>query len=459
VHEHWVLAPSIPFRSIHRLIQSVVSQLRFSFYQHGPVRTDFSGGQITSDAGLLPLRAFDERRRYTARLAEGFQDGRDPERIEHSLLELLRYRLYAIVAGYEDCNDAQLLRHDPIFQILADREWEQALSSQPTLSRWENAVRGRELVGLNDFLLDSFCSLYGRQVKRRGEIILDLDSTDDPTHGQQQLSLFNGHYGHTMYHPLLLWERSTGALLGVRLRRGNCVSYNRAVPFLRRLLRRLLAAFPRVRIFLRADAGFAVPSLYELLEEHGVHYVIRFTSHQFLRQRLARVEQRIRRRHQRSGQEQRFFTSLRHQAKVWSKARRLCVEVHCPDERLPVRFLITNLNWPAAEVCAFYNRRAECENRIDELKNGFSADRLSCHRFLSNALRLLLHAAAYNLVNAFRHSLPKAWRSLEIGSLRLRLFKLGARVRRTARCLWVHFASGWPHQIAFLKAARRFSSP
>ncbi len=450
--------PSIPFRSIHHLIQNVLSQLTFSFYSHHPIRANFSGGQITSDAGLLPLRAWDESHQYSSRLARCFQDDRAPEHIEHTLAELLRYRLYSIIAGYEDCNDAQLLRHDPIFQMIADRELQQPLGSQPTLSRWENAVSPRELVRINAFLLDSFLSLYRSQVKRRGEILLDLDSTDDPTHGQQQLSMFNGHYGQTMYHPLLLWDRHTGALLRARLRRGNCVSYNRVAPFLRPVLQRLRTTFPQVRILLRADAGFAVPGLYELLEQYNVEYAIRFTSHDFLRKRLAKLEQRIHQRYERTGQEQRFFTSLMHKAKVWSKARRLCVEIHCPDERLPVRFIITNRTLPASAVCAFYNGRGECENHIDELKNGFSADRLSCHRFLANALRLLLHGAAYNLINAFRRCLPSQWRSTEISTLRLHFFKLGARVRRTARCIWVHFASGWPYQAAFLQAARRYSS-
>jgi hypothetical protein len=440
------------------LIQTVLSQLTFSFYSHRPIRADFAGGQITSDAGLLPLRAWDESHSYTSRLARCFDDDRDPERVEHSLLELLRYRLYSIVAGYEDCNDAQLLRHDPIFQMIADRKLQQPLGSQPTLSRWENSVRGRELVRLNAFLLDSFLSLYRAQVKRQGEIVLDLDSTDDPTYGHQQLSMFNGHYGQTMYHPLLLWERNTGALLRARLRRGNCVSFNRVVSFLRPVLQRLRAIFPKVRIRLRADAGFAVPGLYELLEEYNVEYTIRFQSLDFLRKRLAKLEQRIRQRYERTGQEQRFFTSLQHKAKVWSKPRRLCVEVHCPDDRLPVRFIITNLSLPPAQVSAFYNGRAECENRIDELKNGFCADRLSCHRFLANALRLLLHGATYNLINAFRRCLPKTWQAAEISTLRLHFFKLGARVRRTARCLWVHFASGWPYQNKFLQAARRFNS-
>jgi hypothetical protein len=440
------------------LIQTVLSQLTFSFYSHRPIRADFSGGQITSDAGLLPLRAWDESHGYTSRLIRCFDDDRDPERTQHSLLELLRYRLYSIVAGYEDCNDAQLLRHDPIFQMIADRELQQPLGSQPTLSRWENSVRGRELVRLNTFLLDSFLSLYRAQVKRQGEILLDLDSTDDPTYGQQQLSMFNGHYGQTMYHPLLLWERNTGALLRARLRRGNCVSYNRVVPFLRPVLQRLRTVFPKVRIRLRADAGFAVPGLYELLEEYNVEYAIRFPSYDFLRKRLVPLEQRIRQRYERTGQEQWFYTSLRHKAKVWSQPRRLCVEIHSPDERLPVRFIITNLSLSPAEVSTFYNGRAECENRIDELKNGFSADRLSCHRFLANALRLLLHGAAYNLINAFRRCLPKTWQAAEISTLRLHFFKLGARVRRTARCLWIHFARGWPYQNQFLQAVRRFNS-
>ena len=440
------------------MIQTVLSQLAFTFYSRRLIRADFSGGQITSDAGLLPLRAWDESHGYTSRLARCFDDERDPERVEHSLLELLRYRLYSIIAGYQDCNDAQLLRHDPIFQMIADRELQEPLGSQPTLSRWENSVRGRELVALNTFLLDSFLSLYRAQVNRQEEILLDLDSTDDPTYGQQQLSMFNGHFGQTMYHPLLLWERNTRALLGTRLRRGNCVSYNRVVPFLRPVLQRLRAAFPKIRIRLRADAGFAVPGLYELLEEHNVEYAIRFPSHDFLRKRLAPLEKRIRQRHERTGQEQWFYTSLLHKAKVWSQPRRLCVEIHSPDERLPVRFIITNLSLSPAEVSSFYNGRAECENRIDELKNGFSADRLSCHRFLANALRLLLHGAAYNLINAFRRCLPKNWQTAEISSLRLHFFKLGARVRRTARCLWVHLASGWPYQSQFLQATRRFSS-
>ena len=198
--------PSIPFRSIHRLIQSVLPQLSFSFYRHQAIRADFSGGQITSDAGLLPLRAFDQRHHLTSDLAQLLSDPRQDDRVQHDSLALLRQRLYQIVAGYEDANDADRLRHDPLLQIVADQKLGQALGSQPTLSRWENAPCARELVRLSDTWCAQFIRLCGEQVRQRSEILLDLDSTDDPTHGQQQLSFFNGAYGQHMYHPMLIFD-------------------------------------------------------------------------------------------------------------------------------------------------------------------------------------------------------------------------------------------------------------
>jgi hypothetical protein len=171
-----------------------IPQLSFSFYRHRPIRADFSGGQITSDAGLLPLRAFDHRYGLTRGLAQRVCDPREEERVRHSVSSLFRQRLYQIIAGYEDANDADRLRHDPAFQILADQPLGEPLGSQPTLSRWENSPSPRDLLKLQDALLDWFVKICGKQVRKRGEILLDVDSTDDPTYGQQQLSFFNGGY-------------------------------------------------------------------------------------------------------------------------------------------------------------------------------------------------------------------------------------------------------------------------
>jgi len=435
-----------------------IPQLLFSFYRHRPIHADFSGGQITSDAGLLPLRAFDERHQLTRDLTETLSDPRQDDRVRHDSLALLRQRIYQIVAGYEDANDADRLRHDPLLQIIADQKLGEALGSQPTLSRWENAPAGRDLVRLNDALLQQFIRLCGKQVRKRGEILLDIDSTDDPTHGQQQFSFFNGGYGQHMYHPMLIFERHTGCLLAARLRAGNASSHARIVPLLLRLVPRLQAAFPKVKIQLRGDAGFALPLLYEFCEFFGIQYTLGIAANSVFRRRAEPRQKRLQRRYRRTQLPQRSFSSFRHRARSWSHQRRICYKAEHTAVGTNLRFVITNCPGRASQVFAFYNDRGECENRIEEFKNGFRADRLSCHRFLANAFRLLLHGFAYNLVNLFRLQLPQPWRSAQIETLRAQLFKIGARVRQTARCVRFHLASGWPFQNLFRAATFAINS-
>ena len=427
-----------------------IPQLSFSFYRHRPIRADFSGGQISSDAGLLPLRAFDQRHGLTRDLAKCLTDFREEERTRHSVLSLFRQRLYQIIAGYEDANDADRLRHDPAFQILADQPLGTPLGSQPTLSRWENSPAPRDLLHLQDALLDWFVKICGEQVRKRGEILLDVDSTDDPTHGQQQLSFFNGGYDQYMYHPLLIFERYTGCLLAARLRRGTAASHARIIPLLLRIVPRLQREFPKVRIKLRADAGFALPLLYEFCEFFGISYVIGVFANSRLQGKAQRLERRLARRYRRTGKPQRSFSSFRYRAYSWSHQRRVCYKAEHTAAGTNLRFLVSNLKGRSASVFSFYNDRGECENRIEEFKNGFAADRLSCHRFRANAFRLLLHSLAYNLVNLFRLQLPSSLRSAQIETLRIQLFKIGARIRETARCIRIHLASGWPFQDLFL---------
>ena len=430
-----------------------IPQLSFSFYRHRAIRADFSGGQITSDAGLLPLRAFDQRHGLTRDLSKWLHDPREDERVRHSVLSLFRQRLYQIIAGYEDTNDADRLRHDPAFQILADQPLGEPLGSQPTFSRWENSPSPRDLFHLQDALLDWFVKICGAQVRKRGEILLDVDSTDDPTHGQQQLSFFNGGYDQHMYHPLLIFERHTGCLLAARLRPGRVVSHARIIPLLLRIVPRLQREFPKARIKLRADAGFATPLLYEFCEFFGLQYAIGIGSNSRLHGKAQRLERRLARRYRRTGAPQRSFSSFLYRAHPWSHQRRICYKAEHAEAGSNLRFLVTNLSGRSGAVFSFYNDRGECENRIEEFKNGFAADRLSCHRFRANAFRLLLHSFAYNLVNLFRLQLPLSMRSAQIETLRMRLFKIGARIRTTARCVRIHLASGWPFQDLFRAAS------
>lgn len=440
------------------MIQDVLSQLSFSFYRHQSIRADFSGGQITSDAGLLPLRAFDERHGLSRDWAALLRDGRQEDRVRHDSRALLRQRLYQIVAGYEDANDADRLRHDPLLQIVADEKLGDALGSQPTLSRWENSTCARDLVRLSDLWCQQFIRLCGHQVRERGEILLDLDSTDDPTYGQQQLSFFNGAYGQHMYHPMLIFERHTGCLLAARLRPGNASSHARIVPMLLRLVPRLQAAFPKVTIQLRGDAGFALPLLYKFCEFFDIEYAIGIPANCVFQQRAEPLQKQLKQRYRRTQVRQRAFSSFRHRARSWPRQRRICYKAEHSAAGINLRFVVTNCAGRASQVFAFYNDRGECENRIEEFKNGFRADRLSCHRFLANAFRLLLHGAAYNLVNFFRHQLPSPWRSAQIETLRAQLFKIGARVRQTARCIRIHLATGWPFQDLFRSVALAVNS-
>ena len=432
---------------------SRISQLLFSFYRHRPIRADFSGGQISSDAGLLPLPAFDQRYGLPGGLAERVPDSRQQERVRHSGLLLFRQQIYQIIAGYEDANDADRLRYDPAFQILAEQPLGEALGSQPTLSRWENSPSPRNLLKLQDALLDWFVKICREQVRKQAEILLDVDSTDDPTHGQQQLSFFNGGYGQHMYHPLLIFERHTGCLLGARLRPGRVVSLARIIPLLLRIVPRLRREFPKVRIKLRADAGFATPLLYEFCEFFGIQYAIGIGNNSRLQGKGQRLQHRLARRYRRTGQPQRSFSSFRYRAQPWSHQRHLCYKAEHSAAGSNLRFLVTNLPGRSRSVFSFYNDRGECENRIEEFKNGFAADRLSCHRFRANAFRLLLHSFAPNLVNLFRLQLPWSMRSAQIETLRTRLFKIGARIRQSSRCIRIHLASGWPFQDLFQAAS------
>jgi len=221
---------------------------------------------------------------------------------------------------------------------------------------------------------------------------------------------------------------------------------------------RLEQAFPGVKIKLLGDAGFALPLLYQFCEFFGIQYVLGIPANSVFQRRAEPLQKRLKRRYRHSELPQHSFSSFRHRARSWSHQRRICYKAEHTVAGTNLRFLITNAPGRASEIFAFYNDRGECENRIEEFKNGFRADRLSCHRFLANAFRLLLHGFAYNLVNLFRLHLPPTWRSAQIETLRARLFKLGALVRQTARCLRVHLATGWPWQSLFRELAWAFNT-
>lgn len=441
------------------MTECIESQLPFSFYRPQPLRARFDGGQMTSDAGLLLLREFDQRHGLTSALAAALADARDPDRVEHSLEVLLCQRLYQIVAGYEDTNDADRLRQDALFQLLAERAPGELLASQPTFSRLENRFTWRDWAAMNRGLLAGFAQLCRGRVAAAGEIVLDIDSSADPTYGQQEFSFYNGHYDRRVYHPLLVFERHSGYLLAAHLRRGEVASSRGCVAVLRRVVRFLRRLFPGRPIRLVGDAGFAVPRLYDFCERWGMEYTCGIGGMALFQRRSQRLAEKAERRWLRTRQRQLLYTSFRHRGYRWRhRSRRICVKAEHGAGGCTLRFVITNRGGTAEQVFTFYQGRGECENRIEELKNGFAADRLSCHRFLANAFRLLLHASAYNLVVLFRHRLPEPLRHAQIETLRIRLFKLGALITRSVRRVLVRCASGWPFQTLWQNAYQAVAS-
>ena len=265
--------------------------------------------------------------------------------------------------------------------------------------------------------------------------MLDLDSTDDPTHGQQQLSFFNGAYDQHLYHPMLIFERATPDACW---RRG-CARKTPPVmpascPCCCAWCRVCRSAFPGVKIQLRGDAGLALPLLYQFCEFFGIQYAFGIPANCVFQQRAEPRQKQLKRRYRHTQLPQRSFSSFRHRARSWPRQRRICYKAENTAVGTNLRFVITNCPGRASEVFAFYNDRGECENRIEEFKNGFRANRLSCHRFLANAFRLFFPPPPLM-------QLPQPWRSAQIETLRAQLFKIGARVRQTARCVRFHLAS------------------
>jgi hypothetical protein len=432
------------------MTECITKQLTFSFIKRQKVTVDFKGGEITSDAGLLLVRQADNALQLIKGVARSITDRRDNRYTAHDLETLIRQRTYQIVAGYEDCNDANVVRKDPALKTACGRKLtDEDLGSQPTLSRLENSIANKDLYKIGEHFID----LYIRRNRRRKpkRIILDLDGTDDPTYGDQQLTFFHGYYDQYMYHPLVIYDADTGELITAALRAGNRHASYGAVSILKRIIPKVKKAFPKAEIIIRGDAGFAVPDMYEYCEEEKLKYVIGLIRNDVLERMIKALLEEAHTQYIKTGQKQRIFKGGRYKAGSWEKERRVIMKAEWLTQGPNSRFVVTNLSHEPKELYEFYTERGgTCEVRIDEFKNGLKADRLSCHRFVANQFRLFLHMAAYWLVLRLREALRKTeFASMQIQQLRLRLLKIGGQVIQTARRVWFRLASGYPWKNIF----------
>jgi DDE family transposase len=433
-----------------------------------PIVARFDQPHASSDGGALLLKLVDDQLDLTAQMTRALRDRRQPGKIAHALRDLVRQRVYGYACGYPDCNDAARLADDPIHKLLLDRDplAGPALGSQPTLSRFENAVKRADLYRLGRAVAAAVLAFHQHRLGDTVRLItIDLDATDDPTHGQQELALFNGYYDTWCYLPLLTTvtfnTEPMQYVVGALLRPGTGPGTRGVRGLLRRLFTQLQARFPRARLRVRADAGFAEAKLLTFLDRAGVEYVLGVPSNARLDKRVRRLRGRARVLARTSGETATLYGETRYAARRWERKRRIIMkaEVLCYPGRPRkdnARFLVTNLpHRPATVYARLYCTRGDMENRIKELQAGVAMDRTSCSRFAANQLRLLLAVAAYVLFQGLQLAArATALGAAQVWILRERLLKVAVWVERSVRRIVLHLPQAFPWREAWQHLAR-----
>lgn len=386
-------------------IQPVV-QGTFSFFQDLPIIVESTAAQLTSDAGLLPIREFDERIGLTQGFAAVLDDPRDPLHLGHTFSEMTRSRIYGILADYVDQNDHDTLRSDPVFKLIANRSPNDPdLASQPTLSRFENAIGIASLKRLRDVLIDQFIASF---VVPPRHLTFDLDAVDDPAHGEQQLVLFHGYFDQYQYFPSFITSADNDQVVCLSLRPGSVHAALGADDDLEYLVQRLRRAWPGVRICIRGDAGYGMPWMYNVCERLSIEYLFGIAANAVLKRVSEELLEKAVRNYDQTRTPQRLFDAFWYRAGTWPCARWVIVKAEANAQGTNRRFVVTNRPGACVVPEAAYDdyaQRGESENRNKELKCGLQMDRTSDHRFMANFFRLYLHALAFNLLVRFRQAM------------------------------------------------------
>jgi hypothetical protein len=428
------------------MIEPSQIRLPFASISGKVVEADFAGGAVTSDGGVLLLRALESQMGLIARMVDALRDRRHPSYIDHTLLDLVKQRVFQIACGYEDAVDCDDLRHDPGVKAACDRLPLSGpdLGSQSTMTRLENDVRRSDLYRLARAFVDGFIASYDQAPP---SIILDIDDTDDPTHGAQQFSLFNAYYNEHCYMPLHIYEGQSGKLITTILRPGHPTNGKQVVSILKRLVEHLRGSWPNVEIIVRADSKFSSPEMHDFCEDNGIYYVLGQGANSKLKAagqnlmdqalRLSEHKETIR-----------LFSSFSYQAGTYRQPRRIIHKAEVTNGEANPRYLVTNLqsNRDGFIYDRIYCARGRTEGFIKDHKTFLHSDRTSCHKFEANQFRLFLHSAAYALLHALRSQGLKgtAWTKPQVNTIQNRFLKIGARVIESARRIRFHFPTSYP---------------
>jgi len=428
----------------------------FSSLKSQRVVADFDGGRLTSDAGGLLLREADRHLGLIRRLGACIHDPRDPLLTIHDQETMLAQRIFGIALGYEDLNDHDTLREDPLFSVLADKtpDPEASLASSPTLCRFENRVDRAALVRMSEVFVETFITSHKQPPK---ELILDFDATDDRVHGTQEQRFFHGYYDGYCFLPLYVF--CGDQLLAAYLRPSNIDAPLHTRAIVKLLVRRFREEWPDVKIVIRGDSGFCRWRVMRWCDNNSVFYVLGLAKNKVLQRMAEPFMAQAEAEFKRTGGKQRQFHEIRYGAKTWDRQRRVIVKAEYLDKGENRRFVVTNLLEPSpTEIYdGLYIARGDMENRIKEQQLGLFADRTSCHKFIANQFRVLLASAAYVLIEHIRRTVLKGTElaKAQVTTIRLKLFKVAARVVTSVRRIVFHLSSSYPYQPLFRQVVER----
>lgn len=407
----------------------------------------FDGGILTSDSGVLLLREVAARSGILSGIIEAITDRRHKSYVSHSVAELVHQRVFQIACGYEDANDCDALRSDPGLKVACGRlplEGED-LSSQPTMSRFENQMSRSDLYRIARAFLDCFIASYH---KPPSSIILDIDDTQDRVYGGQQLSLFNGYVGGYSYQPLHIYEGQSGKLITTILRPGVRPTGQQVVTILKRLVAHLRAAWPDVAIFLRGDAHFSSPQVQDFCAAQDLYFILGQSANTRLTDLAKPVMEKAKSLYEQTGKPVRLFTTFYYQAKTWARAYRILCKAEMNEKGQNTRFVVTNLESSRASFIYqnVYCARGQMENFIKNHKTFLHSDRTSCHTFSANQFRVFLHSAAYVLLHTLTHIGLKGttWVNAQVNTIQNRFLKVAGRVCELKTKITFHLPRSFP---------------
>ena len=416
------------------------------------VSVDFSSEDISSDGSVLLLEKLEREHKLLRYFSRVIPDNRDPLRTTHNVDKLLKQRVYTLMQGYEDTNDVNYLKNDPLYKDILVGD----MASQPTMSRFENRMDKSSIFTMCYAWVDRYVST----LKNRNRIIIDIDATDDQTYGKQQMSMFNGYYGHFMYNELFFHDGETGQIIVPVLRPGNSHSNKWYVAILKRVVKKIREAHPDMEIIIRGDGGFSCAPFYQLADQKRLKFTLGLPSNEVLKRKVSRAEKAVTHLFVSKNVKHQHFISYTYQAASWHKAQQCYAKVESTGRGLNTRHIVSNMDQGDARSIyfGFYVQRAEAsENRIKEVKNMCFSDRLSNHGFWGNFFRLFISSLAYEmfllLKKAIRKTKFEAAKKWQISTIRASLLKVGATIKITKRRVYYQLSKAFVNQDLFRELA------